>query len=64
MATTDIFIKCYKEILKPYEILKERQKCLLILDDSPPHINAKIIDLFNSNQTEYIYIPAGLTPYL
>ena len=60
----DIFIRWYKEIFKPYELLNAWKNCLLILDKPPSHFNSKIIELFNTNQQEYIYIPAGLTPYL
>ena len=63
-ATTDIFIKWYNQIFKPYETLKAKNNCLLILDKAPSHFNPKVIDLFDTNQQQYIYIPPDLTPYL
>lgn len=49
-ATTYIFIKWYKEIYKPYELLVEKKM--------------NVLEFFNSMETEYVFIPVGLTPYL
>ena len=63
-AISDIIINWYNDIFKNYELLKAKKNCLLVLDKAPTHTNKKVIDKFNSMQTQYVYIPSGLTPYL
>ena len=58
-----IFNNWYKNIYLKYEKLIGK-KCLLILDKSPSHIDDRLIDKFEKNGTNYVFIPGGLTRYL
>jgi len=64
LAISDIIIKWFNDIFMNYELLKAKNNCLLILDKALTHMNNKINDKLNSMQTQYVYIPSGLTPYL
>ncbi len=61
---TDIFLQWYEKIFLPYEKYVIKKRCLLILDKSPSHFNRDVIDKFNENKTNYVFIPGGLTRYL
>ena len=61
---TDIFLQWYEKVFLPYEKYVIKKRCLLILDKSPSHFNRDVIDKFNENKTNYVFIPGGLTRYL
>ena len=57
----DIFLKWCNEIYLNYEIFQEKKKCLLILDYAPNHKSDYILEEFQKNQTEFVFIPRGTT---
>jgi hypothetical protein len=63
-CNSEIYKKWLKEIFFNYELFTVKQKCYLILDKAPFHIDKEIINFLNENQTIYSLIPSGMTRFL
>ena len=58
------FLKWYNEIYFKYELFQLKKKCLLILDYAQSHKSDYIMEEFQKNQTELIFIPTWAMGYL